>query len=183
MAKSRRQTMKSPKRKQSMKSSKRKHSAKRPRRKHSSKRPRRKQSMRKKSGIKAFGSAVCQDGRYMCKLCTGEEDILSLDNINSNDTPMCIDKQCYPLSTLTRAVNTNQQVPHNRQPLTQMQLQNILRNGEMCREPEPEPELEPRIRSMSIRNIRSRNGARKGMRTKYAANKRAEQLRQYYGRQ
>ena len=174
MVKSRKQTMKGPKRKQSSKRHKRKQSAKR---------PKRKQSMRKKTGIKAFGSDVCQDGRYMCKLCTGEEDILTLDNITPNDTPMCIDKQCYPLSSLTRAVNTNQQVPHNRQPLTQMQLQNILRNGEMCRETEPEPELVPRIRDMTDRNIRSRNGARKGMRTNYAARKRAEQLRQYYERE
>jgi hypothetical protein len=181
MAKSRKQSMKRPKRKQSMKRPKRKQSMKRPKRKQSMKRPKRKQTMRKRRGIKAFGSEVCQDGRYVCKLCSGQDDIITLDNISPNDTPMCIDKQCYSLSSLSRSVNANQQVPHNRNPLTQMQLQSILNNGEMCREPEPEPE--PRIRSMSVRNIRSRNGARKGMRTKYSANKRAEQLRKYYERQ
>ena len=127
--------------------------------------------------VKAFGSDVCLDGRYMCQKCSGEDDIITLDNISSNDTPMCIDKQCYSLSSLRRAINANQKVPHNRYPLTQMQLQSILNNGEMC------PELVPRIRAMSVRNIRSRNGARKGMRTNYAARERAKQLRQHNERQ
>ena len=72
---------------------------------------------------KSSGRCVARD-----RSCVDEVDPITLENIRANDLANVVklDKQCYDKTMLTKALQHDPRVPHNREPYTVRQLRQCI---------------------------------------------------------